>query len=136
MTADTVQLETACDPITRSTNGRYTGKARLITREAIDGRTKARRQFDAIANGIAADMGGESRLSTVEKHLVEAFAGVAVHVSDINARLLLGQDIDVVEHSQAISTLVRVASRIGTSRRAKNVTPSLKQYLQEVAPAE
>jgi hypothetical protein len=116
--------------ITVSSNGRRRGKERLLTRSQIDGRTKARRAFDAIASGIAADLGGESRLSTVQKHLVEAFAGAAIHVNDLNARLLLGQKVDIVEHSQAISTMVRIASRIGIQRVAKDV-PELQSYLRE-----
>jgi hypothetical protein len=51
------------------------GKVRLLTRDALDGRTRARKIFDAIAQCIAA-----------ERHLVEAFAGVAVR----RARLRLG----------------------------------------------
>jgi hypothetical protein len=114
-----------------SGNGR--GKARLLTRSALDGRTRARRQFDAIAEGIASDLGGSDRLSTVQRHLVEAFAGAAIHVSDINARLLLGQPVDIIEHSQAISVLVRVASRIGIKRIPRTVEPSLSSYLEEAA---
>jgi hypothetical protein len=115
-------------------------EARLLTRQNLDGRTKARKQFDAIANGIARDLGGEDQLSTVQKHLVEAFAGAAIHVHDKNARLLLGEEVDIVEHCQAISTLVRVAQRIGLRRVARNVTPDLSGYLSRRAvdaePAE
>jgi hypothetical protein len=111
-------------------------KLRLLTRENLDGRTKARRQFDAIAEGIAADLGGDDRLSTVQRHLVEAFAGAAIHVNDINARLLLGEEVDIVAHSQAISTMVRVAARIGLDRRAKNITPALPDYLDAKAQAK
>jgi hypothetical protein len=32
---------------------------------------------------------------------------------------------------QAVSTMVRVASRLGVQRRARNVTPSLADYLQQ-----
>jgi hypothetical protein len=103
--------------------GNGQGKARLLTRESLDGRTKARRQFDAIADGIAEDLGGEAQLSTVQRHLVEAFAGAAVHVHDLNARLLLGQEIDITAHASAISTMVRIASRIGIHRLARDVTP-------------
>ena len=35
-------------------------KARILTRASIDGRTRARKQFDAIAEGIAQDLGGEA----------------------------------------------------------------------------
>jgi hypothetical protein len=97
-----------------SRNGR--GKVRLLSRDALDGRTKARKQFDAIASGIAADLGGEDRLSTVQKHLVEAFAGCALTLNDINARALLGEPVDLLAYSQAVSTLVRIASRIGIAR--------------------
>ncbi len=109
-------------------NGR--GKLKLLTRNSLDGRTKARKQFDAIATGIASDLGGEDRLSTVQRHLVEAFAGCALAVNAINARLLLGEPIDIVEQSQAVSTMVRIASRIGIARIPKDVTETLSEILR------
>ena len=116
-------------PTIASGNGQ--GKVRLLTRNALDGRTKARKQFDSIAKGIALDLGGEAHLSTVQKHLVEAFAGAAVHVHDLNARLLLGEEVDTLAHSQAISTMVRIASRIGTQRVARDISPTLDDILRE-----
>ena len=106
-------------------------KVRLLTRKSLDGRTRARKQFDAIANGIASDLGGEDRLSTVQRHLVEAFAGAAVHVHDLNARLLKGEPVDVLMHSQAISSMVRVAARIGIDRVARDISPNLQEYLEQ-----
>jgi hypothetical protein len=110
-------------------HGQVRDEARLLTRQNLDGRTKASRQFDAIARGVASDLGGEAQLSMVQKHLVEAFAGAAIHVHGKNARLLLGEEVDIVEHCQAISTLVRVAQRIGLRRVARNITPDLSNYL-------
>lgn len=106
-----------------------TPKARLLTREALDGRTRARKSFDALVVGITNDLGGPDAISTVEKALIEAFAGASVHVGDLNARLLLGHDIDLAEHSTVIGALVRVAARLGTRRRPKDVTPDLATYL-------
>ena len=98
--------------VTTSTNGkvRKVGKVRMLTREHLDGRSKARKQFDAIASGVANDISGgdQHKLSTVQKHLIESFAGAAIHVNALNAKLLLGLDVDATEHSQVISTLVRV----------------------------
>ena len=109
------------DAVTMPTgNGR--GKVRLLTRQSLDGRTKARKRFDAVVEGIASDLGGEAHLTTVQRHLVEAFAGCAVVVHDINARLLLGQQIDISEATQAVSSLVRLASRIGVGRHMRDVT--------------
>jgi hypothetical protein len=117
--------------VTTIASGNGQGKTRLLTRSNLDGRTKARKQFDAIAKGIAVDLGGEDRLSTVQRHLVEAFAGAAVHVHELNARLLLGEEVDTLVHSQVISTMVRIASRIGTQRVARDVTPDPLAYARE-----
>jgi hypothetical protein len=136
MPPDATQSDASSGPIRKSTNGRYTGKDRLITRDQLDQRTRAAQQFDAIARAIAADLGGEDRLSTVQKHLVEAFAGCAVHVGHINALLALGEEIDVVEHSQAISTMVRVAQRIGVRRVSKDVTADPLEYARTFEDAE
>jgi hypothetical protein len=98
------------------------GKVRLLSRDALDGRTKARKQFDAIASGIAADLGGEDRLSTVQKHLVEAFAGCTLTLNDINARALLGEPVDLLAYSQLMS-LVRQERRIGAVRNIPALPP-------------
>jgi hypothetical protein len=97
------------------------GKLRLVTRQNLDGRTKARKQFDAIAEGIADDLKGSGKLSTIQLHLIETFAGCAIIINAINAKLLSGEAIDVTEHSQAASTLVRLASRLGLHRRMRDV---------------
>ena len=132
MSPDVSQSEADCSQVTRSTNGKYLGKTRLISRSQLDHRTKAAQEFDAIASAIAQDLGGEDRLSTVQKHLVEAFAGCAIHVSHMNAQLLLGLQVDILTHSNAISTMVRVAQRIGVQRIASDVTPTLADIAREI----
>ena len=111
-------------------NGR--GKVRLLTRSDLDGRTRARKQFDAIASGIAADLGGAEQLTTVQRLLVEAIAGTSLTLSDINARALRGEPIDLSAYTQAVSTLVRVASRLGTGRVPRDVTPSVADYVRSI----
>jgi hypothetical protein len=98
-------------------------KLQPLTRDAIDGRTNAAKQFDAIAEGIATDLGGRDRLSTVEAALIEAFAGATIHVNQLNTLLLLGEAINLADHAAAISAMVRVAARIGIHRRPRDVTP-------------
>ncbi len=102
---------------TRSiSTGNGQGKIKLLTRQSLDGRTRARKQFDRIVVGITNDLGGERKLSTIQRELIEAFAGVMVHVHDLNAKLLLGQDVDSAKHSHTISDLVRIASRLPIDR--------------------
>ena len=47
------------------------------------------------------------------------------------AKLARGEGIDISEHSQLCSTLTRLASRIGIDRRARNITPTLSDYLNQ-----
>jgi hypothetical protein len=119
-------LDTPQKPAVRK--HRASRKLHFLTRESLDGRTRTRKIFDAIARGIAADL-QEDQLSTIQKHLIEAFAGAAVRVHDINARLLKGQEPDVLAHSQAISSMVRIASRLPVGRALRDVTPLLRDYI-------
>jgi hypothetical protein len=116
--------------VTKSVNGCYRGKERLISRDRLDRRTAAAKQFDSIASGIVADLGGEANLSIVARHLVEAFAGIALHVNNLNAHLLLGKEVDLTEHATAISTMVRLASRIGITRVARDISPTLNDLIR------
>ena len=110
-------------------SGSDAGKLRLLTRDQLDGRTRAAQKFDAVARAIADDLGGEDHLSAIQKHLVEAFAGVSIYLGDLHARLLLGEKIDITEHATAVSTMVRIATRVGVRRIPRDVTPSLRDYI-------
>jgi hypothetical protein len=81
----------------RFRNGRRRHRATKLaplTRNALDGRSNAIKQFDAIASSIVADLGGEDQLTTVQRHLIEAFAGASITVDNLNARLLLGEKLE------------------------------------------
>jgi hypothetical protein len=100
---------------------RRRGKMRLLSRENLDGRTAAARVFDRLVGEITADLGGADQLSAIEKALIQGFAGAAVAVQDVNARMALGQVIEVSDLAQSISAMVRVASRLGEQRRMRDV---------------
>jgi hypothetical protein len=109
--------------------GRQT-RPQLLDRASLDGRTSAAKAYDRLRAGIVSDLGGAANVSAVENALVDAFCGAAVTVAALNAKLLLGEPLDLAAHAQAISAMVRVASRLGTSRRARDVTPpDLSAYL-------
>ena len=65
--------------------------------------------------------------------LIRRFASGAVLAEELEARLARGEPVDIAEHALLSSTLVRLAQRIGLDRRAKNVTPALRDYLEERA---
>jgi hypothetical protein len=87
--------------------------------------------FNRLVLDMERDLGGRDQLSTVERALIQGFAGSAVIVHHLNARLLTldGDDIDLAAHASAISAMVRVATRLGTRRRAA-ASPTLGQYLR------
>lgn len=103
-------------------------------RSRLDGRTNAAKEFDRLVVDVQADLGGRDQLSAIEVALVEAFAGATVTLNNLNTKLLLGEPIDLSKHAQAVSAMVRVASRLGISRRMRNVGPTLSDYLRGPSP--
>ena len=89
----------------------------LPSRKALDLRLGANRQFNQIVARITAEVGGE--VSTVQRHLIEAFAGTAIISNAINTYTLRGQPIDddlieaLASSSTAASTLISLSQRIG-----------------------
>jgi hypothetical protein len=111
-------------------------RPQLLTRDRLDGRSGAAKVFDRLVVDIEADLGGRDQLSTIERALIEAFAGACVTLHHLNTKLALGEEIDLSQHAQAVSAMVRVASRLGLQRRAKDVGPTLADYLQQQQAAE
>jgi hypothetical protein len=89
----------------------------LPSRKALDLRLAANKQFNKIVARITAEVGGD--VSTVQRHLIEAFANAAIIADAISVRTLLGQPIDddfieaLAASSTAASTLISLSQRIG-----------------------
>jgi hypothetical protein len=54
----------------------------------------------------------------------------------LEARLARGEQIDIQEHALLVSTMVRVAQRIGVDRVPRDVVPCLAEYLHQGRPSE
>ena len=94
------------------------------------------RRFRDIASQIATDQGGLEQLSEARLQLVRRFAAAAVLAEQLEADLANGQEINIERHALLCSTLTRLAQRIGIDRRAKNITPSLGDYLRSPPSTE
>jgi hypothetical protein len=103
----------------------------------IDGRSAVARRYADIIAALVADAGGESEISEARRQLIRRFAALAVLAENLEARLAMGEAIDLAEHALISSTLVRLASRLGINRHARTV-PTLRDYLALKAdsPAE
>ena len=87
------------------------------------------RRYRSIAAAIAVDQGGVSELSEVRAQLARRFGAASVLAERLEAALIRGEEFDVEQYVLLCGVLVRLASRIGVDRRAKNVTPRLSDYL-------
>ena len=102
----------------------------------LDGRSATARRFRDLVNAFVADMGGLDRCSEIRLGLVRRLAATTVQAEMLEARMVNGEAIDVATLCTLASTTVRLSQRLGLERRARNVTPSVGQYLAaRTAPA-
>ena len=105
------------------------GKLRLLSVEALDGRTHASRRYRDLVAALVADQ-GETAIGEARTQLIRRFATTVVLAEDMEARLVQGTTIDIADYSQLTSTMVRLASRIGLDRVPRDVTPAtLQDYI-------
>ena len=102
----------------------------------VDGRTLAARRFKDILDALTVDQGGLDRLSEARVQLCRRFAALAVQAESLEARLANGEQVDIGEQALLASALVRIATRIGLDRRARNIVPTLEDYLDAKVATE
>jgi hypothetical protein len=91
----------------------------------VDNRTMIARRFYDVCHALISDQAGLDRCSEARLQLIRRFAAAAVMAEEMEARLARGESIDVAQHAQLSSTLVRLAARIGINRRLKPITPEI-----------
>lgn len=96
----------------------------------VDMRSAVGRRYKDLTSQMVADQGGLDRCSEARLQLIRRFAACAVLAEVLEGKLATGAAIDVTEHALLSSTLVRLASRIGVDRRARNVTPTVQDYIE------
>jgi hypothetical protein len=102
----------------------------------IDGRSLIARRYRDITNQIIVDRGGIDNCSESRIQLIRRFAAAAVLAEQMEAQLVRGEPIDIVQHALLCSTLTRLTNRIGCDRVAKNITPTLDEYLKSKTEIE
>jgi hypothetical protein len=97
----------------------------------VDGRSIVARRYRDISAQIISDQGGTDRMSEARLQLVRRFAAAAVVAEQMEARLANGEAIDISHHALLCSSLCRLSAKIGINRIAKDITPTLKDYLTD-----
>jgi hypothetical protein len=85
--------------------------------------TDAARFFQKMVREIESDLGGRRELARIEGELIQAFVGGATILRYLNVQVALGEigELDLSGYATIASTMLRIGSRLGLSRRAKQV---------------
>lgn len=133
MTADVAEIEAGRAADTAAKQG---GKARLLTLDDLDGRTRAAQMVKETRQEVVADLGGIDRLSALERGAVDHVSLLDAMIKDAGARWLTGDPVEVASIATLINAFNRSASVLGWQRRAKDVTPDLHAYARQAAAAK
>jgi hypothetical protein len=100
----------------------------------VDGRsTWVRRLRDLIALHLS-DLGGEDAVSEAERSIIRRAATLTVELERMESIFALAGEAkpDQIDlYQRTANTLCRHLDRVGISRRPRDVTPTLAQYLAE-----
>lgn len=108
-----------------------TGAAMLL---GVDGRSLMARRFREIVSGIESDLGGD--LTEAQCQLVCRAATLAIWCEQREAELGEGGEFDAGAYATIANALRRLLSDLGLERRARDITPSLSDYLDGKAKAQ
>ena len=113
-----------------------TNRAGIGLLDNVDMRSVAGRRYRDICRQIVIDQGGADRIAETRLQLIRRFAAGSCLAEAMEAKMAQGEEIDVERLCALGSMLVRIASRIGLNRTAREI-PSLEQYLASKSqPAE
>lgn len=95
----------------------------------LDGRTAAAKKARDLVAGLISDLGGIDNVSVAERELVRRAAVLTTVCQDNEVAILTGATVDLPMHLAAINALRRLFETVGLQRRARDVTPPLREQL-------
>jgi hypothetical protein len=109
-------------------------KARLLSLDALDQRTIAAKAVQEMIASVEADLGGE--LTTAKRSIVESGALLTAMLRDMGARWLAGEQVDLGLFATLSNAQRRAFETLGFDRAARDVTPTVSEYLAQKTPTE
>jgi hypothetical protein len=105
----------------------------------IDGRSAwVRRCKELIADHVS-DLGGVNSASAAERSIVRRACVLTVELERMERQFALAGEAspdDLDTYARVAGNLRRLLEAVGLQRRARNVTPTLDEYLEQRPPAE
>jgi hypothetical protein len=112
-------------------------KVRLLSLGDLDRRTAAYKRTVELIEQIEADAGGQDRLSTGERALIQRAAVTAALAEHLETRWLAGEQIDPALHCTISNSLRRLLEAVGLRRVPRDVSPldheGMRAYEEAIA---
>jgi hypothetical protein len=116
-------------PVPSRRRGPYRKKTHLKSLKDVDPRTTAYRRTLDLIRSIETDLGGNDQLSTGERQIIQRAALTGALLEDLEARWLNGEPIDLAVYVTLGNAQRRLLETVGLKRVARDVTPTLAEYL-------
>lgn len=98
--------------------------------DSVDGRSVLARRYRDILGQLISDIGGDP--SEAQSIICRRAATLAVWAEQAESAMAGGNALNIAEFTTAVNTLRRLLSDIGLERRAREIVPTLKDYLGSV----
>lgn len=125
MLADSAPIDLGSEPIAPSKSG---GKARLLTLDSLDRRTKGYQMAAEFRDELIRERGGEANLDAMRLRFIEDFAVTSAMIQDAQVRWLAGDPVDPSIIATLLNTRRRDAEMIG-GPAPRDITPSLSDII-------
>jgi|RhiMetdeSRZDD1v2_1073273.scaffolds.fasta_scaffold191120_4 hypothetical protein len=109
-------------------------KAKLLTIDAIDGRTAAAKAVRDTMAAIDSDLGGD--LTAAQRAIVQRAAVTSAVLEDMASQWLATGQLDAAMWATLSNLERRLYETLGIERRSKDVTPSIDEIAQEIEAAK
>ena len=100
----------------------------------VDGRSATFRRYRDILASLCSDMGGDP--SEAQMQIARRAASLSVWCEDQDTKAVNGEPFDIAAYTTASNSLRRLLTDLGLERRARNVTPSLRDYIASKKAAD
>jgi hypothetical protein len=101
-------------------------KARLLSLDNIDGRTRGAQTLHANIAAIESELGGGDHLAAGVRRIIGRAVLAGLMAEDISVRWLLGESIDPAVFTALANTELTLLESIGLKRQPRDVTPVVK----------
>ncbi|MEQ9010079.1 hypothetical protein [Algiphilus sp.] len=95
----------------------------------VDGRSREARRYRDVYGDLLQHLGGADHASEARKHLAKRACALIVWCETVEAKLAAGEELEVGPYTTAINSLRRLLSDLGLDPTARDLTPSLGEYL-------